>query len=185
KAVKTTHPLFKSAQSCLHHPTPQCESSFPSNSEPSESSSGAGRPRPCSRCVPQRGKKGRRQQRACSARQEKGGEDEFFPLTAEADYSKIEDLSGSTSLGSKTPGQELHQHGRREAGQKAARNYPVPCSQTTRLKERVEREPAPRQRAHSSGSLDELWVKFLECQKKHQHRDFRRNGELTLVERLD
>ncbi|XP_068005529.1 centrosome-associated protein ALMS1 isoform X3 [Melanerpes formicivorus] len=185
KAVKTTHPLFKSAQSCLHHPTPQCESSLPSNSELSESSSGAGHPRPCSRCVLQRGKKGRRQQRVGSGRHEKGGEDEFFPLTAEADYSKIEDLSGSRSLGSKTPGQELYQHSRREAGQKAARNYPGPCSQTTRLKERVERDPAPRQRTHSSGSLDELWIKFLECQKKHQHHDFRRSGELTLVERLD
>ncbi|NXN16117.1 ALMS1 protein, partial [Indicator maculatus] len=185
KAVKTTHPFFKSAQSCLHHPTPQCESSFPSNSELSESSSGAGHPRPCSHCVLQRGKKGPRQQRVCSVRREKGGEGEFFPLTAEADYSKNEDLSGSTSLGSETPGLELQQHGRREAGQKAARNYPLPCSQTTCLKQNTERTPAPRQRTHSSGSLDELWIKFLECQKKHHHHDFRRNGELTLVERLD
>ncbi|NXX42811.1 ALMS1 protein, partial [Tricholaema leucomelas] len=185
KAVKSTHPFFRSAQPYLRHPTPLGESSLPSNSELSEDSAAVGPSRPCSRSVMQHGKEASRQQAGFSDWCSKDGEDEFFPLTAKADYSKNENLSSSTSLGSETPGKELQQHGRRGAGQKTTRNCLLPGSQTTHLNENVERDPAPRQRARSSGSLDELWVKFLECQKKHQHYDFRRNGELTLVERLD
>ncbi|KAM6206134.1 centrosome-associated protein ALMS1 [Sarcoramphus papa] len=185
KPVKTTHSVFKSARFDLHHPMPMCESYFLSNSELSEDSSGTGHARPSSSAVLQNRKNAHRHQRVFSVRHKKDGENEFFPLTAEADYSKNEDLNVSTSLGNETSGKELLQHGRREAEQKAARNYPLPCSQTTRLNENVEKELPPRQRTHSSASLDELWIKFLECQKRHQHHDFRSNRELSLVERLD
>ncbi|NXT87210.1 ALMS1 protein, partial [Anhinga rufa] len=185
KSVKTTHSVFKSARFYLHHPMPMCESYFLSNSELSEDSSGIGHARPSSSAVLQNRKKAHHRQHVSSVRHKKGGENEFFPLTAEEDYSKIEDPNVGASLGSETSGKELLQHGRREAEQKAARSYPLPCSQTTRLSETVEKDLPPRHRTRSSGSLDELWIKFLECQKRHQHHDFRRNGELSLVERLD
>ncbi|XP_069653144.1 centrosome-associated protein ALMS1 isoform X3 [Haliaeetus albicilla] len=185
KSVKTTHSVFKSARFYLHHPMPVCESYFLSNSELSEDGSGIGHARPSSSVVLQSRKKAHRHQCVFSVRHKKDGENEFFPLTAEEDYSKNEDLNVSTSLGNETSGEELLQHGRREAEQKAARSYPLPRSQTTRLNENVEKDRPPRQRTQSSSSLDELWIKFLECRKRHQHHDFRSNGELSLVERLD
>ncbi|NXO53433.1 ALMS1 protein, partial [Aramus guarauna] len=185
KSVKTTHSVFKSAQFYLHHPMPRCESYFLSNSELSEDSSGTGHARPSSRAVLQNWKKAHSHQRVFSVRHKKDGENEFFPLTAEADNSKNEDLNVSISLGNETLGKELLQHGRREAEQKATRNYPDPCSQTTCLNEDVEKGLPQRQRTYSRGSLDELWIKFLECQKRHQHHGCRSNGELSLVERLD
>ncbi|XP_064304889.1 centrosome-associated protein ALMS1 isoform X2 [Phalacrocorax carbo] len=185
KSVKTTHSDFKSARFYLHHPMPTCESYFLSNSELSEDSSGVGRARPSTSAVLQNRKKVRHHQRVFSVHHKKGGENEFFPLTAEDDYSKNEDLNVSASLGNKMSGKELLQHGRREAEQKAARSYPLPCSQTTPLNEAAEKDLPPRHRTGSGGSLDELWIKFLECQKRHQHHDFRRNSELSLVERLD
>ncbi|XP_068868395.1 centrosome-associated protein ALMS1-like [Aphelocoma coerulescens] len=106
----------------------------------------------------------------------RGGEREFFALTAEADESRIEDLGASaSSLGKEAAGMELHQE--------AAGSDPLPRAQTTVLDENVGK--APRQRSHSRGSLDELWVKFLERRSRHQQQDFGNNGELSLVERLD
>lgn len=171
---------MESARFYLHRP-PECESSLPSNSELSEDSSVVGHPRPSSSAVVPQWKKAHGHQRAFSVRH-KDGENEFFPLTAEADYSKSEDLNVSTSLGNETARKELLQHGGRSAEQKAARNYPLPCSQTTRLNESEKKDLPLRER---TGSLDELWVKFLECQKRHQHYGFRSNSELSLVERLD
>ncbi|XP_052636807.1 centrosome-associated protein ALMS1 isoform X5 [Harpia harpyja] len=185
KSVKTTHSVFKSARFYLHHPMPVCESYFLSNSELSEDGSGIGHARPSSSVVLQNRKKAHHHQCIFSVRHKKDGENEFFPLTAEEDYSKNEDLNVSASLGNETSGKELLQRGRREQEQKAARNYPLPCSQTTRPNENVEKDLPPRQRTQSSSSLDELWIKFLERQKRHQHHDFRSNGELSLVERLD
>ncbi|XP_075608971.1 centrosome-associated protein ALMS1 isoform X4 [Balearica regulorum gibbericeps] len=185
KSVKTTHSVFKSAQFYLQHPVPRCESYFLSNSELSEESSGIGHARPSSRAVLQNRKKAHRHQRVFSVHHKKNGENEFFPLTAEADNSKNEDLNVSISLGNETSGRDLLQHGRREAEQKTTRYYPDPCSQTTHLNENVEKGLPPRQRTYSSGSLDELWIKFLECQKRHQQHGCRSNGELSLVERLD
>ncbi|CAN0027860.1 unnamed protein product [Bubo scandiacus] len=185
KSVKTTHSVFKSARFYLHHPTPICESYFLSNSELSEDSSGIGHARPSSSAILQNWKKAHRHPRVFSVCHKKDGGNEFCPLAAEADYSNSEYLNVSTSLGNETPWKELLQRGGRQAEQKAARNYPSPSSQTTRLNENVEKDLPPRQSTHSTGSLDELWIKFLECQKRHQHRDFKSNSELSLVERLD
>ncbi|KFU85549.1 hypothetical protein M959_08233, partial [Chaetura pelagica] len=165
KSVKTTHPVFRSAQLNLQHPVPVGESFFLSNSELSEDSSGLGRAGPSFKAVLQSQRRARRHQRVFSLHHKKDGDKEFFPLPAAADWREL--------------------RGRREADLKAARNYPLPSGQTTRLNEHVEKELPAKQRTHSSGSLDELWIKFLECQKRHQHHDFRRNGELSLVERLD
>ncbi|XP_051474275.1 centrosome-associated protein ALMS1 [Apus apus] len=183
KSVKTTHPVFRSAQLNLQHPVPVGESFFLSNSELSEDSSGLGHAGPSLKAVLQNQKRARRHQRVFSLHHKKDGDKEFFPLSAEADYSRNEDLDVSTSLGNGRSRRELR--GRREADLKAARNYPLPSGQTTGLNEHVEKELPAKQRTHSSGSLDELWIQFLECQKRHQHHDFRRNGELSLVERLD
>ncbi|XP_075276363.1 centrosome-associated protein ALMS1 isoform X4 [Opisthocomus hoazin] len=185
KPVKTTHSLFKSARFYLHHPMPMCGSYFLSNSELSEDGSAVGRARPSSSAVLQNRKKAHRHQRVFSVCCQKDGENEFFPLTAETDYSKNEDLNISRSLRNEMPGKELLQDGRREAKQKAARNYPLLFNQTTRLHEKMEKDLPPRQRTYSGGSLDELWIKFLECQKRRQHCDLRSTGELSLVERLD
>jgi len=177
--VNATHSVFKSAQFYLHHPVPTCENYLLSNSELSEDSSGVGHTGISSSTVIQNRKKAHRHRRVFSAHHKKDGEREFFPLTAEADYSKNEDLNVDTSLNNETPGEELLQRGRREADQMAA------CSQMNNLRENVVKDLPLRQRTHSAGSLDELWVKFLERQKRYQQHHFRRNGELTLVERLD
>ncbi|NXP52752.1 ALMS1 protein, partial [Heliornis fulica] len=184
KSVKTTHSVFKSSQFYVHQPVPMCGSYFLSNSEPSEDSSGIGHARLSSRLVLQNWKKAHRYQYLSSVHH-RDDEKEFFPLTAEADYSKNEDLHVGTSLGNEIAGREVLQHGRREAEQKRARSYPVPCSQTTCFNENVEKGLLPKQRTQSSGSLDELWIKFLECQKRHKHHVSRSNSELSLVERLD
>ncbi|NXL39705.1 ALMS1 protein, partial [Glaucidium brasilianum] len=185
KSVKTTHPIFKSARFYLHHPTPICESYFLSNGELSEDSSGIGHARPSSSAILQNWKKARRHQRVFSVCHKKDGGNEFCPLTAEADCSNSEYLNVSTSLWNEMPRKELPRRGGREAEQKAARSYPSPSNQTTCHNENVEKDLPPRQSTHSPGSLDELWIKFLECQKTHQHRDFKSKGELSLVERLD
>ncbi|XP_027764264.1 Alstrom syndrome protein 1-like [Empidonax traillii] len=170
KPVKPTHSTFKSTRFYLHRPMPTCDSS-----EFSEDSSGAGIAPPSSGGT---WKKPHRHQRVFSAHQRKSGKKEFFPLTAEADESKNEELN----VGNEMSGMERRQR-RREAEQGAAGNPPLPRSQTTLLEGNVEKPP--RQRTHSSGSLDELWVKFLERQRRHQHHDSRSAGELSLVERLD
>lgn len=185
KSVKTTHSVFKSAQFYLHHPMSMHESSFQSNSEPSEDGSGVGRARPASSSVFQNRKNAHRHKRVFCAHHKNNGENEFFPLAAEADYSKNEDLNVGTSPESEMSRKELPQHGRRDSEQKAAKSYPLAFSQTTCLHENVEKDLPLRQRTHSTGSLDDLWVKFLERQKRYQHHDFRGNGELSLVERLD
>ncbi|NXD83116.1 ALMS1 protein, partial [Halcyon senegalensis] len=185
KPLQSTQPAFASSWFYLRGPTPTCESSFPSNSELSEDSCAGGPARASSSAVLWARKKPHRHQRDLSVHHKKGGDNKFFLLAAEADHSRSEDLNSSTSPGNRMLGQELLHRGRREAEQKAARSSPPPCDQRTRLHEAVEKDRPLRQRTHSRGSLDELWVKFLECQKRHQHRDFRSSGELSLVERLD
>ncbi|XP_025977560.2 centrosome-associated protein ALMS1 isoform X4 [Dromaius novaehollandiae] len=184
KSVKTTHSIFKSAQFYLHPPMPMYDSYFLSNSELSEECSDTGHVRPSSNAFFQNWKNVDHGQHVFSARHRKDGENEFFPLTAEADYSRNENIRISTSVGNETSGKELFQHGRREAEQKKA-SYRLPCSQMTDFNKKLETDLPVKQRTHSTGSLDELWTKFLERQRRHQHHDFRSDGELSLVERLD
>ena len=101
--MNATHSVFKSAQFYLHHPVPTCENYLLSNSELSEDSSGVGHTGISSSTVIQNRKKAHRHRRVFSAHHKKDGEREFFPLTAEADYSKNEDLNVDTSLNNETP----------------------------------------------------------------------------------
>ncbi|XP_072191813.1 centrosome-associated protein ALMS1 [Excalfactoria chinensis] len=179
KSVNTTRSVFKSAQFYLHHPVPMRENYLLSHSELSEDSSGVGHAGIPSSTLVRNWKKAHRHRRVFSAHHKKDGKREFFPLTAEADYSKNEDLNVDTSLHNEALGEELLQPGGREAEQTAA------CSQTSHLGENVVKDLPPRHRTRSAGSLDELWVKFLERQKRYQQHEFQHNGELTLVERLD
>ncbi|XP_015718478.1 Alstrom syndrome protein 1 isoform X6 [Coturnix japonica] len=179
KSVNTTHSGFKSAQFYLHHPVSMREKYLLSHSEPSEDSSGVGHTGISSSTAVRNWKKAHRHRWVFSAHHRKDDKREFFPLTAEADYSKNEDLNVDTSLNNEAPREELLQPGGREAEQMAA------YSQTSHLRENVVKDLPPRHRTHSAGSLDELWVKFLERQKRYQQHEFRHKGELTLVERLD
>ncbi|NWI60308.1 ALMS1 protein, partial [Calyptomena viridis] len=160
KSLKSSHSTLKSTRFYLPHPMATSDTS-----EFSEESSGMGNAPPsCSAW------KKHRHQRVFSAHPQKSGKKEFFPLSAEADESKNKDLI----VGNKTSGMELRGRGR-EGGEAAGISTPHLGNV----------EKPTRGSSHSSGSLDELWVKFLERQRKEQHRDFGKNGELSLVERLD
>ncbi|XP_064275259.1 centrosome-associated protein ALMS1 isoform X2 [Passer domesticus] len=92
-----------------------------------------------------------------------GTEGPFFALPAEADDSRSEEPSARASFG----------HG-------AAGTDPGPRGPAAPLQESMGK--APRQRGQARGSLDELWVRFLQRQGTQQ---LRGSGELSLVERLD
>ncbi|NWR76641.1 ALMS1 protein, partial [Centropus unirufus] len=187
KPVKPTHSIFKPAR-LLHQPVARSENFLLSDSKLLEEGSGIGHTRGSSSTVlPYWRNTHHHHQRVFSSCRKKHGETKFFPLTAEVDCSKGEDLNVSRALGDEAAGKEC---GRREAEQRTGRTYPLPCSKAARHNENMEKdlgwsmEDLP-PRAHSSRNLDELWVKFLERQKRPHHHDLRRNGELSLVERLD
>uniref|UniRef100_A0A8C0J5Y9 ALMS motif domain-containing protein n=1 Tax=Chelonoidis abingdonii TaxID=106734 RepID=A0A8C0J5Y9_CHEAB len=150
ESVKTTHSVFKSAQFYLHHP-------------PSDECTDIGHTRPSSRDFFQNWR-----------------EDEFSPLTAEVDYSKVEDLRFNTSLGNEASGKELVQE-----DQKKVRDYLLSSSQRPDLVRRQKMDLPLKQSTYSTGSLDELWTTFLERQKKHHLHNLKSSNELSLVERLD
>ncbi|KAM7168495.1 centrosome-associated protein ALMS1 isoform 2-T3 [Macrochelys suwanniensis] len=180
ESVKTTHSVFKSAQFYLHHPVPlQHESYFLSNDEPSEECTDIGRTGPSSRDFFQNWRAAKKDQHSFSVYPPEGEEDEFSPLTAEVDYSKVEDLRFNTSLGNEASGKELVQE-----DQKKVRDL-LSSSQRTDLSRRQKMDLPLKLSTYSTGSLDELWTKFLERQKKHHLHNLKSSSELTLVERLD
>ncbi|XP_071413187.1 centrosome-associated protein ALMS1 isoform X2 [Pithys albifrons albifrons] len=166
KSVKSTHSTFKSTRFYLHHPMATGDSS-----DLSEGSSGMGNSFSW--------RKPHGHQWLLSVHPRKSGKKEFFPLTAEADESKNED----PDFGNETLGMKRRQQRREEEEQAAAGNSPLPGSQT--MPRAGNAGKPPRQGIQSSGSLDELWVRFLERQRRHQHHGLRSTGELSLVERLD
>ncbi|XP_064567998.1 centrosome-associated protein ALMS1 isoform X2 [Zonotrichia leucophrys gambelii] len=99
----------------------------------------------------------------------------FFALPAEADDSRSEELSARGSFGHGAAGTGLHQG--------TAGTDPAPRGQAAPLQDSL--GMAPRQRGHARGGLDELWLRFLERQGTQQQQQLRRNGELSLVQRLD
>ncbi|XP_054146831.1 centrosome-associated protein ALMS1 isoform X2 [Melozone crissalis] len=99
----------------------------------------------------------------------------FFALPAEADDSRSEELSARGSFGHGAAGTGLHQG--------AAGTDPAPRGPAAPLQDSLGK--APRQRGHARGGLDELWLRFLERQGTQQQQQLRRNGELSLVQRLD
>lgn len=96
---------------------------------------------------------------------------QFFALAAEADDSRMEELSARTPFGNRAGGMEPPQG--------AAGRDPVP----EHLEESLGK--APGQRGHARGSLDELWVMFLARQRRQQQQDPSRSSQLSLVERLE
>ncbi|XP_048159827.1 Alstrom syndrome protein 1 isoform X3 [Corvus hawaiiensis] len=173
KAVKPSQSVPRSSRLSLPRPMPTSSSCCLDSRDFCRDAPGAGHAPPSSGTALARAQQ--HQWGSCVPLR-RGGEREFFALTAEADESRNEDLGASaSSLGKEAAGMELHQE--------AAGSDPLPRAQTTVLEENVGK--APRQRSHSRGSLDELWVKFLERRSRHQQQDFGNNGELSLVERLD
>ncbi|XP_075787145.1 centrosome-associated protein ALMS1 isoform X2 [Pelodiscus sinensis] len=180
ESVKKSHSVFKSAQFYLHHPVPlQHENYFFSNDATSKKCTDAGHPEPSSRNFFQNWRATKKDQNAFVYHQEHE-EDEFSPLTAEVDYSKIEDLRISASLENEVSGKE-----RVREDQKKVRDYLLPSSQRTDLSRRQKMDLPLQQSTYSTGSLDELWTKFLERQKKHHLHNRKHGNELSLVERLD
>ncbi|XP_074848316.1 centrosome-associated protein ALMS1 [Carettochelys insculpta] len=179
ESVKPTHSIFKSAQFYLHHPVPlEHESYFLSNDQPSEEFTNVGNTGPSSRDFQDRRAAKKYQHSSVSPQDHE--EDEFSPLTAEVDYSKVEDLKVNASLGNEASGKEfVHKD------QKKARDYLLSSGQRTDLSSRQKLDLPLKQSTYSTGSLDELWTKFLERQKKHHHRNLKSSNELSLVERLD
>ncbi|TFK05119.1 putative crossover junction endonuclease EME2 [Platysternon megacephalum] len=181
ESVKTTHSVFKSAQFYLHHPVPlQHESYFLSNDEPSEECTDIGHTGPSSRNFFQNWRAAKKDQHSFSVYPQMGEENEFSPLTAEMDYSRVEDLRFNASLGNEASGKELVQE-----DQKKVRDYLLSSSQRTDLVRKQKMDLPLKQSTYSTGSLDELWTKFLERQKKHQLHNLKSSNELSLVERLD
>ncbi|XP_077672169.1 centrosome-associated protein ALMS1 isoform X3 [Eretmochelys imbricata] len=181
ESVKTTHSVFKTAQFYLHHPVPlQHESYFLSNDEPSEECTDIGHTGPSSRDFFQNWRAAKKDQHSSSVYPQEGEEDEFSPLTAEMDYSKVEDLRFNAFLGKEASGKELVQE-----DQKKVRDYLLSSSQRTDLSRRQKMDLPLKQSTYSTGSLDELWTKFLERQKKHHLHNLKISNELSLVERLD
>ncbi|XP_025056485.1 Alstrom syndrome protein 1 [Alligator sinensis] len=186
KAVRTTHSVFKSAQFYLHHPVPlQHENYFLLNSESSEEYPDTGPSGLPSRDCFQKTRASEKDQCPPPLYREAGKEDEFVPLTAVMDYSKIEDSQFCACLGNEASRKELIiQDDKRQAGQTKARDYPPQSSQMTGFQVRPKKDLPLKQSTDSTGSLDDLWAKFLERQKKHPLPNVRSN-ELSLVERLD
>ncbi|XP_059701568.1 centrosome-associated protein ALMS1 isoform X2 [Haemorhous mexicanus] len=137
------------------HAMPAGQSCCQHAREPSRAGAGAGHAAPSSGAAPQ------------------GTAGQFFALLAEADDSRSEELSARASFGHGAAGTGLHQG--------AAGTHPGPRGRAAHLQDSLGK--APRQRGHARGSLDELWLRFLERQGTQQQ--LRRNGELSLVERLD
>ncbi|NXL83769.1 ALMS1 protein, partial [Alectura lathami] len=183
KTVKTTHSAFTSERFSLHHPVSVRESCS-SSSELSGGCAGVGHTGPSLGAAIRSRERAHRHGRVASAHPRRDGEREFFLLNAEADDSRNEDLNAGTPLGNETSGKELPQRGGRGAEQRAAGSCPS-CSRVTGLHDSVEKDLPLRRRTHPAGGLDELWGKFLERQQRHQQHEWRRNGELSLVERLD
>uniref|UniRef100_A0A8D0H3A7 Uncharacterized protein n=1 Tax=Sphenodon punctatus TaxID=8508 RepID=A0A8D0H3A7_SPHPU len=132
---------------------------------------------------PSYGKPAKRDQRLLSL-YDRAGEDEFFPLDSEVDYSMIE-FKFNESLEDGTLGKELEEADNGKAGQKKGRDLLLPSSKPVVLKERQKVDQPMKESTHSTGSLDELWTQFLERQKKQLLHNPSRNIELSLVERLD
>ncbi|XP_059577406.1 centrosome-associated protein ALMS1 isoform X2 [Alligator mississippiensis] len=186
KAVRTTHSVFKSAQFYLHHPVPlQHENYFLSNSESSEEYPDTGPSGLPSRDCFQKTRAAEKDHCPPLLYREEDKEDEFAPLTTVMDYSKIEDSQFCACLGNEASQKELIiQDDKRQASQTKGRDYPPRSSQMTGFQVRPKKDLPLKQSTDSTGSLDDLWAKFLERQKKHPLPNIRSN-ELSLVERLD
>nr|XP_026652837.1 Alstrom syndrome protein 1 isoform X1 [Zonotrichia albicollis] len=159
------------------HRTPlEQPSELPAGSQRAEPSRGV--PEPCAMPTRQSCSQHAREpyrDRAGAGHAALGTAGHFFALPAEADDSRSEELSAWGSFGHGAAGTGLHQG--------AAGTDPAPRGPAAPLQDSL--GMAPRQRGHARGGLDELWLRFLERQGTQQQQQLRRNGELSLVQRLD
>uniref|UniRef100_A0ABM5GKR0 Centrosome-associated protein ALMS1 isoform X2 n=1 Tax=Pogona vitticeps TaxID=103695 RepID=A0ABM5GKR0_9SAUR len=113
-------------------------------------------------------------------------DDHFSPLTPELDYSFVEEFTFNRTSGRESPKQERSLPDVRKPGHEVAKERPVPSSPKTSLEEKQRADHPLKQGIPLTGSLDELWTKYLERQKDHPQRNPSSNRkELSLVERLD
>ncbi|XP_036238740.2 centrosome-associated protein ALMS1 isoform X2 [Molothrus ater] len=150
-------------------------SELPGGSQRAEPSRGV--PEPCA--MPTRQSCSQHPREPCRARAgaghaAQGTAGQFFALPAEADDSRSEELSAGASLGRGAAGTGPHQG--------AAGAQPAPRGRAAHLQDSVGK--APRHRGPARGGLDELWLSFLERQGRQQQQ-LSRDGELSLVQRLD
>ncbi|XP_067324642.1 centrosome-associated protein ALMS1 isoform X2 [Anolis sagrei] len=175
ESVKATHSVFRPGEFYLHQPVPlQHEIDFLSGSEALRQFLAPELPATSSKDVFRHKGTSERSQAPFSLHHRKG-EERFSPLTAELDYSFVEELQSETDSPRKEPGQP----DRRKTGH-----------QRIALKENLVADHPVMRNAHFMGSLDELWTKYLDRQKQrhllpHRPDTISSRNELSLVERLD
>ncbi|XP_069488417.1 centrosome-associated protein ALMS1 isoform X2 [Ambystoma mexicanum] len=107
-------------------------------------------------------------------------ENEFLALDAEVDYSRDEDRDGNLALRFESLDHDW-QHSTREK----SRDYTLK-RQFIQTIDKWQKQSL-NQSNNSSRSLDDLWARFIERQKKNRMQDVSNGsqGEISLVERLD
>nr|XP_028600135.1 LOW QUALITY PROTEIN: Alstrom syndrome protein 1 [Podarcis muralis] len=187
ESVAATHSVFRSAQFYLHHPVPlQHEIDFLAGNDALGQYAVQERPALPSKDIFQYDGTSRRGQAVFSLHQPTG-EERFSPPNFEPDYSVLEELRFNETLERGSPRKELQQPDVRKSGHKLSKGQLLPSSQRSSLKEKRVADLPEMQSAPFTGSLDELWAKYLERQKQHQQRSpsGSSRSELSLVERLD
>ncbi|XP_033016916.1 Alstrom syndrome protein 1 isoform X1 [Lacerta agilis] len=187
ESVAATHSVFRSAQFYLHHPVPlQHEIDFLAGNDALGQYAVQERPALPSKEIFQYDRTSERGQAVFSPHQPTG-EERFSPLNFEPDYSVLEELRFNETLERGSPSKELQQPDVRKSGHKLSKDQLHPSSQRSSLKEKRVADLPTMQSAPFTGSLDELWAKYLERQKQHQQRSpsCSSRSELSLVERLD
>ncbi|XP_042324977.1 Alstrom syndrome protein 1 isoform X2 [Sceloporus undulatus] len=187
ESVKTIHSVFKPGEFYLHHPVPlQHEIDFLPRSDSLRQCSVQERPAPSSKDFFQHKEMTERRQVPSSLPHRKK-EERFSPLTAELDYSFVEGSRFSKPSETDSPRRESGQPDRRKTGHETAKEPLSPGTQRTGLKEKQVADHPVMQSTYFTGSLDELWTKYLERQKQPLQRiaDSSGRNELSLVERLD
>uniref|UniRef100_A0A8D2LVD5 ALMS motif domain-containing protein n=1 Tax=Varanus komodoensis TaxID=61221 RepID=A0A8D2LVD5_VARKO len=180
ESVKTVHSVLRPAQFYLHHPVAlQHEIDFLPGDEALGQCARKELPvlssEDVSHCrgIPERNHQPK-------------AEEQLSPLTAQLNYSFVEELRFSKTLERDFLRQEVAQQDGRRASHEMVKELPSPSSQRIHLKEKPEANFSLSQNAYFTSGLDELWSKYLERQKQHQHRNpGSSRNELSLVERLD
>lgn len=158
---KSVEPSSAVPGSCCLEPRAFCRHRAPSGAALARAQPGP--------CVPQ--SSGEQQELFSRVPQSSGGQQEFLSLPAEADESRQEELSASTSSGN---GAGMGLPG-------AAGGDPEPPGQRADLGQGLGR--AQGQSSQPRASLGELWLRFL--QRQQQQQGWGREGQLSLVERLE
>ncbi|KAH0615727.1 hypothetical protein JD844_026086 [Phrynosoma platyrhinos] len=187
ESVKTTQSVLKSGEFFLHHPVPlQHEIDFLPGSEALRQCSVQEHPASSSEDVFQHKEMTERSQVPFSLHHRKR-EEQFSPLTAELDYSFVQGLRFNKPSETDSPRREPDQPDRRKTGHEMAKTPLSPGNKGTGLKEKQVANHPVMQSTYFTGSLDELWTKYLERQKQPLQRNANSSGrnELSLVERLD